>query len=75
MPMPHPLPEPVPFEEVAAVLDEAAVRAGGGPPQSIPAAGWHLAAALDAAGFCVVRLAPPGRQPHALRLCGSQKAE
>ena len=56
-----PSPEPVPFEDIAAVLDEAAIRARGGPPCSIPAVGWHLAAALAAAGFSVVR-APDPRQ-------------
>ena len=35
-----PVPEPVSFEEVAAVLDEAAIRARGGPPYAINAAGW-----------------------------------
>ena len=53
--------ETVAFEEVAAVLDEAAVRARGGPPNSIPALGLHLAAALAAAGFRIVR-APDPRQ-------------
>ena len=57
-----PAPEPVPFEEVAAVLDEAAMHARGGPPYMIPAAGWHLAAALNAAGFHVVRAPADLRQ-------------
>ena len=59
-PLLDPLPEAVTFEEVAAVLDEAAVRARGGPAYLIPAAGWELAAALDAAGFRAVRA--PGAQ-------------
>lgn len=62
MPLLQPLPEPVTFEEVAAVLDDAAVRARGGPPCVINAAGWHLAAALDAAGFRVVRAPVSGAQ-------------
>ena len=56
-----PSPEPVPFEEVAAVLAQAAIQARGGPPYSIPAAGRRLAAALAEAGFSVVR-APDPRQ-------------
>ncbi len=59
-PMLSPLPEPVTFEEVAAILDDAVLMTGGGPPYVIGAAGWHLAAALDAAGLHVVR-APTGR--------------
>ena len=47
MPLLQPMPEPVTFEEVAAVLDEAAIRSRGGPPYAINVAGWHLAAALD----------------------------
>ena len=62
MPLLQPLPEPVTFEEVAAVLDEAAIRSRGGPPYVINAAGRHLAAALDAAGFRVVRAPIPGAQ-------------
>jgi len=61
MPLLPPQPEPVSFEEVAAILDEAAMQARGGPPRSIPAVGWHLAAALDAAGFWVVRAPETGR--------------
>ena len=62
MPLLQPIPEPVSFEEVAAVLDEAVVRARGGPPRAISVAGWHLAGALDAAGFHVVRTPVPGAQ-------------
>lgn len=61
MPILPPVPEPVSFEEVAAVLDAAAMSVRGGPPRSICPAGLHLAAALDAAGFRVVR-EPDGRQ-------------
>lgn len=61
MPLVPPAPEPVSFEEVAAVLD-AAVRARGGPPMSICAAGWQLAAALDQAGLTVVKMPLPGAQ-------------
>ena len=57
-----PLPEPVTFEEVAAVLDGAVMVATGGPPYVIGAAGWHLATALDAAGFWVVRAPTDARQ-------------
>ena len=49
------VPEHAPFEEVAAILDKAAIRARGGPPSTIPVAGWHLAAALNDAGCHVVR--------------------
>ena len=62
MPMFHPLAEPVTFEEVAAILDEAVLQAHGGPPYVIGAAGWHLAAALDAAGLHVVRAPTDTRQ-------------
>ncbi len=55
MPSIPPLSENVPFEEVAAILDEAAMQARGGPPCSIPAAGYFLANALSAAGLHVVR--------------------
>ncbi len=41
----QPLAEPVTFEEVAAILDEAALQARGGPPYVSGAAGWHLASA------------------------------
>ena len=62
MPLLQPLPDPVPFEEVAAILDEAAMQTRGGPPCSIPAAGYHLASALGAAGFHVVRAPAQARQ-------------
>jgi len=62
MPLLEPLPDPVPFEEVAAVLAHAASRVTGGPPAMIGASGRHLAAALEAAGFRVVRAAAPGAQ-------------
>ncbi len=58
----QPVPEPVSFEEVAAVLDAAVISTRGGPPYVIDAAGWHLAAALDAAGFHVVRAPAPSAQ-------------
>ncbi len=57
-----PAPEPVAFKEVAAVLDEAVLHARGGPPYVIGAAGWHLASALNAAGFHVVRTPSDARQ-------------
>ena len=57
-----PVPEPVTFEEVAAILDEAVLQTRGGPPYVIGAAGWHLAAALNAAGFHVVRAPTEDRQ-------------
>ena len=56
-----PLPQSVPFEEVADILDQAAMNARGSPPCLIPFAGWHLAKALGVAGFKVVR-APAGPQ-------------
>ena len=62
MPLLQPLSEPVTFEEVAAVLDEAVLLARGGPPYVIGAAGWHLASALSAAGFHVVRAPADARQ-------------
>ena len=62
MPILPPLPELVPFEEVAEVLADAARRVPGGPPALIGASGRHLAAALDAAGFRVVRAPAPGAQ-------------
>jgi len=52
----------VPLDEVAKVLAEAAARAAGGPPTLILATGWQLATALEAAGFQIVRDAPPERQ-------------
>ena len=62
MPLLPPIPEPVPFDEVAAVLAHAASRVSGGPPALVSASGRHLAAALDAAGFRVVREPAPGAQ-------------
>ncbi len=62
MPLFSPLPEPVAFEEVAAILDEAALQARGGSPYVTGAAGWHLASALNAAGFHVVRAPTDARQ-------------
>jgi hypothetical protein len=62
MPLLPPLPDPVPFEEVAAVLARAASRVPGGPPVMVTASGRHLAAALEAAGFQVVRAPASGRQ-------------
>ena len=62
MPLLLPLPEPVTFEEVAAILDEAVMQTSGGPPCVIGAAGWHLAAALSAAGFYVFRAPADDRQ-------------
>ena len=63
MPLLPPLPEPVSFEEVAAILDEAVQHTNGGPPYVFGPAGWHLAAALNSAGFHVVRAPADGRQP------------
>ena len=57
-----PLSEPVSFDEVAAILDEAVRQTTDGPPYVIGAAGWHLAAALNAAGFQVVRAPADGPQ-------------
>ena len=57
------LPEPVSFEEVAAILDEAFLETSGGPSYVFGPAGWHLAAARNAAGFHVVRAPADGRQP------------
>ncbi len=62
MPLLQPLPEPVSFEEVAAILDEAALQARGGPPYVSGAAGWHLANALSLAGYHVVRAPTDARQ-------------
>jgi hypothetical protein len=61
-PLVPPAPEPVPFEEVAYTLAEAARRVPGGPPALVTASGRHLAAALEAAGYAVVRQARPDRQ-------------
>ena len=54
--------EPVPLDEVAAVLADAALRIGGGPAALITAGAQQLVAALDAAGLRVVRATPPGPQ-------------
>ncbi len=62
MPLIPPYPEPVPFDQVAEVLADAARRVPGGPPALVSASGRHLAAALDAAGFWVVREPPAGPQ-------------
>jgi hypothetical protein len=59
--LPH-VPEQVPLEEVAAVLAAAASRVRGGPPALIDASSRQLAAALEAAGYRVVRDAAPSRQ-------------
>jgi hypothetical protein len=52
-------PEPVPLEDVATLLAHAILRLPGGPP---PATGAYLAASLYAAGWRVVRDAPPNSQ-------------
>ena len=57
-----PLPDPVPFDEVADVLANAAARVSGGPPALVTASGRQLAAALETAGFRVVRDAAPDGQ-------------
>jgi hypothetical protein len=58
-----PIPEPVPFNEVAeVVLADAVARAGGGPAGLIVASGVHLAAALEAVVWRVVRDAPDTAQ-------------
>ncbi len=62
MPLLLALPEPVSFEEVAAILDEAFLETSGGPPYVFGPAGWHLAAALNAAGFHGVRAPAATRQ-------------
>ena len=62
MPLLQPFPDPVTFEEVAAILDEAVQQACGGPLYVIGAAGLHLASALSAAGFHVVRAPADARQ-------------
>ena len=62
MPILPPLPEPVPFDEVAEVLAAAASRVPGGPPAMVTAGGRHLAAALAQAGFQGVRQAAAGPQ-------------
>jgi hypothetical protein len=62
MPLVEPTLDPVPFEEVAAVLTRAAVSVTGGPASVVSASGRQLAAALEAAGFRVVRQREPGPQ-------------
>ena len=57
-----PLPDPVPFDEVAEVLADAAARVSGGPPALVTASGRQLAAALETAGFRVVRDTAPDGQ-------------
>jgi hypothetical protein len=57
-----PLPEQVPFEDVAEVLARAAATVTGGPASVVSASGRQLAAALEAAGFRVVRQPEPGPQ-------------
>ncbi len=57
-----PVPEKVPPAELAAALDAALLRLTGGPVRTLPLAGAALAAALYAAGYDVVRQAPPSRQ-------------
>ena len=54
--------EPVPADEVAGVLAEAASRVRGGPPAYVAVSGHQLAAALQLAGFQVVRVPAPGAQ-------------
>jgi hypothetical protein len=53
--------EPVPFDEVAAVLERAVTRLPGGPAVLIGASSRHLAAALHAAGYLIVRNPPEGQ--------------
>jgi hypothetical protein len=55
-------PEPVPLEDVATLLAHAILRLPGGPPCATPATGAYLAASLHAAGWRVVRDAPPNSQ-------------
>jgi hypothetical protein len=62
MPLVPPLPNPVPFDEVADVLADAAARVTGGPPALVTASGRQLATALETAGFRVVRDSVPGGQ-------------
>ena len=62
MPLLEPFPETVPFDEVAAVLASAAARVSGGPPALVTASGRHIAAALEAAGYSVVRRTGAGAQ-------------
>ena len=46
--------EPVPFDEVASVLADAASRVSGGPSALIGASPRHLAATLEASGFPIL---------------------
>ncbi len=62
MPICLPAFDPVPFEEVADVLASAAARVPGGPPALIGVSSRHLAAALEAAGFRIIRAAPQDPQ-------------
>ncbi len=57
-----PEPEPVSFEDLAAVLAQAILRLPGGPPCATAATGRYLAACLHAAGWRVVRDAASARQ-------------
>jgi hypothetical protein len=53
-----PLPDPVPFDDVAAVLGDAAAGVRGGPPAVVTATGRQLAGALGRAGYRLVREEP-----------------
>lgn len=57
-----PSPEPVPFDKVGAVLADAASGVRGDPPALIQASSRQLAAALELAGFKVVRQTTPSAQ-------------
>ena len=50
-----PEPESVPFDEIAAILDQATRRARGGPMAAVVVSGADLARALELAGCRVVR--------------------
>ena len=58
----QPLPEPVPLEEAAAVLDRVARQARGGPMAAVLLDSRQLVAALEAAGFQITRREPSSRQ-------------
>jgi hypothetical protein len=62
MPLVQPIPDPIPFDDVAAVLADAVRRVPGGPPTLVTASGRQLAAALEDAGFRVMRSAAQGEQ-------------
>lgn len=47
-------PQPVPFDEVAAALEAAVLRARGGPMAAVMVSGRALAAALEAEGWRVI---------------------